>query len=192
VPGRVPGRHEHVVIEIGDNAEVRYDDHRRFGLMTLLSEDELATHGLFARLGPEPLGTDFNGAVLAAALSARRTTIKAALLDQSVVAGLGNIYVCESLFRARLSPKRIAATVRGARAERLAAAVQVVLSAAIEAGGSSLRDYVQTSGELGYFQHEWLVYGREGQRCKTRTCEGSINRIVQSNRSTFYCGKCQR
>jgi formamidopyrimidine-DNA glycosylase len=189
---RQAGPHEHIVIQVGDDLEICFDDHRRFGLMALIPENELQTHALFARLGPEPLGPDFNGAVLAAALSGRRTPIKAALLDQSVVAGLGNIYVCEILFRARLSPKRLAATVQGGRADRLAAAVRAILLAAIASGGSSLRDYVQASGELGYFQHKWLVYGREGQRCKTRGCGHTIRRIIQSNRSTFYCSLCQR
>lgn len=189
---RQVGPHEHVSIRFGDDLEVYFDDHRRFGLMTLVRDDELSTHDLFARLGPEPLGSDFNGDILAAALAGRRTPIKAALLDQGVVAGLGNIYVCESLFRARISPRRLAASVQRGRAERLALAVRDVLSAAIEAGGSSLRDYVQASGELGYFQHKWLVYGREGQRCRTRGCGATVRRIVQSNRSTFYCGRCQR
>ncbi|MFO0998012.1 MAG: bifunctional DNA-formamidopyrimidine glycosylase/DNA-(apurinic or apyrimidinic site) lyase [Alphaproteobacteria bacterium] len=191
-PGRMIGPHEHVVIHLDDDLELRFDDHRRFGLMTLIRDDELRTHDLFAKLGPEPLDIEFDGLALARSLSGRRTPIKAALLDQSIVAGLGNIYVCESLFRARLSPRRLAASVQGERAERLVKAVRDVLSAAIEAGGSSLRDYVQASGELGYFQHKWLVYGREGQRCRTRGCGRTIRRIVQSNRSTFYCGRCQR
>lgn len=189
--GRLPlGRHDHVVFITDGNVEVRFNDARRFGLMDLVAVEALEAHPLLRALGPEPLGNDFNGPALAAALTGKRTSIKAALLDQHVVAGLGNIYVCEALFLAGLSPRRLAYTVQGGRAEKLATAVRRVLTRAIEAGGSSLRDYVQADGELGYFQHEWAVYGREGEAC--RGCAAPVKRLVQSGRSTFYCARCQR
>ena len=187
-----PGKHEHVVFVMDDGTEVRFDDHRRFGLMALTTEAELPSHPFLRALGPEPLDETFDGAVLAAALKGKRTPLKAALLDQGVVAGLGNIYVSEALFRAGLSPRRLAGTVKGPRAEKLVGAIRAVLADAIAAGGSSLRDYVQASGELGYFQHRWAVYDREGKNCSTKGCEGRIRRVVQSNRSTFYCPRCQR
>lgn len=183
-------RHDHVIFTTEAGTKIRFNDVRRFGIMDLIAEEALAAHPLLRDLGPEPLGNDFNGPALAAALKRKRTPIKAALLDQQVVAGLGNIYVCEALFGAGLSPRRLAYTVQGNRAEKLAAAVRQVLGRAIEAGGSSLRDYVQTNGELGYFQHEWAVYGREGETC--RSCGGPVKRLVQSGRSTFYCPACQR
>ncbi len=182
--------HDHVILETEDGDEVRFNDVRRFGLMTLAATNELDAHPLLASLGPEPLGNDFNGPALAAALAGKRTPIKAALLDQRVVAGVGNIYACEALHRAGISPRRLARTVQGGRAERLAAAVRAVLGAAIDAGGSSLRDYVQASGELGYFQHAWAVYGREGEPCPG--CDKPVRRLAQSGRSTFYCTACQR
>jgi formamidopyrimidine-DNA glycosylase len=188
--------HDHVVLRTGRGDEIRFNDTRRFGVMDLTDEAGLARHRLLAGLGPEPLGNDFNGPALAARLAGKRTPIKAALMDQRVVAGLGNIYVCESLFFAGLSPRRLARTVQGGRAERLARAIRDVLTRAIEAGGSSLRDYVQASGELGYFQHSWAVYGHAGQPCPGCDCDlartGGIRRIVQSNRATFYCGVRQR
>jgi formamidopyrimidine-DNA glycosylase len=175
---------------------VRFNDARRFGMMDLVPEAGLADHPLLAGLGPEPLGNDFNGPELARRLAGKRSPIKAALMDQRVVAGLGNIYVCESLFLAGISPRRKAYTVQGGRAERLARAVRDVLGRAIDAGGSSLRDYVQADGELGYFQHHWAVYGRETEPCPGCTCErartGAIRRITQAGRSTFYCPTRQR
>jgi len=183
-------RHDHVVLVTDAGAEIRFNDARRFGIMDLVAAEALEAHPLLRDLGPEPLGNDFNGPALAAALKGKRTPIKAALLDQQVVAGLGNIYVCEALFFAGLSPRRLAYTVQGNRAEKLAAAVRQVLARAIDAGGSSLRDYVQANGELGYFQHEWAVYGREGEPC--RGCGAAIKRTVQSGRSTFYCSRCQK
>jgi len=189
-------RHDHVVFTTDEGTEIRFNDARRFGMMDLIAGDDLNSHPLLRELGPEPLGNDFNGPGLAAALKGRRTPIKAALLDQKVVAGLGNIYVCEALFLAGLSPRRQAYTVQGGRAERLALAVREVLTRAIEAGGSSLRDYVQADGELGYFQHLWAVYGREGEACPGCDCDpatsGGITRLVQSGRSTFYCPRRQR
>lgn len=185
-------RHDHVVFTLDDGTRIRFNDARRFGVLDYTSADVLDRHKLLAGLGPEPLGNGFNGAFLAEALAGKRTPIKAALLDQQIVAGLGNIYVCESLYGAGLSPKRIAATVTGERAERLARAIRDVLERAIAAGGSSIRDYVQASGELGYFQHQWAVYGKEGEPCPACDCTTGIGRIIQSNRSTFYCAKRQR
>lgn len=190
-PGR-HGAHEHVVFRVGNGATVRFSDPRRFGLMTLTDEDGLRDHPLIRNLGPEPLSDGFTGPALAARLEGRRVSVKAALLDQRVVAGVGNIYACEALHEARLSPRRTAATIRGARADRLAGAVRKVLLDAIEAGGSSLRDHVAPGGELGYFQHSFKVYGRDGEPCPTRDCGAPIRRIVQAARSTFYCGACQR
>lgn len=188
--------HDHVIFRTDAGDEIRFNDARRFGIMDLVPETELDRHRLLEGLGPEPLSNDFNGPALAERLKGKRTPIKAALMDQRTVAGLGNIYVSESLFSAGLSPRRMAYTVQGGRAERLARAIRDVLTRAIEAGGSSLRDYVQTSGELGYFQHDWAVYGRAGEPCPECTCNpeetGGIRRIVQSNRATFYCPLRQR
>jgi len=189
-------RHDHVVIVTQEDIEVRFRDPRRFGLMTLVRGEDIDHHRLLAGLGPEPLTPDFNGAMLAAALKGRRTSIKAALLDQRIVAGLGNIYVCESLFRAGISPKRPAGRVQGERAVALVKAIKAVLKKAIAAGGSSLRDHRQPSGELGYFQHSFTVYDREGKPCQGCLCDlaetGGIRRIVQGGRSTFYCPRRQR
>lgn len=191
-----PGAHDHVVLETEDGTIVTFNDARRFGMMDLVSHNALQLYPPLATLGPEPLGEDFDATYLSGALADRRTSIKAALLDQRVVAGLGNIYVSEALFHARISPRRLAATVPGKRAERLVPAIRKVLGEAIEAGGSSLRDYVQTSGEIGYFQHRWAVYDREGQPCPGCDCDpavtGGISRIVQANRSTFFCPRRQR
>jgi formamidopyrimidine-DNA glycosylase len=188
--------HDHVIFETEDGTQVRFNDVRRFGAMDLVRSDALESHPLLAGLGPEPLGDDFTGEVLATALEGKRTPIKAALLDQRVVAGLGNIYVSEALFWAGLSPRRLAMTVQGRKAALLVGSIRKVLNAAIAAGGSSLRDYVQTDGELGYFQHHWAVYEKQGQRCPGCRCDvertGGIRRIVQSGRSTFYCASRQR
>ena len=187
-----PAPHDHVILTLDDGTVVRFNDARRFGLLDYVRRGEEATHPLLAGMGPEPLGPGFNGRYLAGKLAGKMTPIKAALLDQKIVAGLGNIYVCEALYRAGLSPRRLAATVAGARADRLTAAIRAVLSDAIEAGGSSLRDYVQADGELGYFQHQWAVYGREGEPCPGCRCAEGVRRIVQSGRSTFFCAKKQR
>ena len=187
---RPPGRHDHIVFHTDDGLHVTFNDARRFGLMTLIPAGEIGDHRLFAGLGPEPLGNAFDGPALARLLAGKRTPVKAAILDQRVVVGIGNIYASEALFRARISPRRSAHTVQGRRADRLAAQLRAVLEEAIEAGGSSLRDYVQTSGELGYFQHSFRVYGREGEPCPD--CAAPIRRIVQSGRSTFHCPGCQR
>ena len=188
-------RHDHIVFHTEEDLVIRFNDPRRFGLMDLVSAADLESHRLLRNIGPEPLGNAFNGPMLAEALREKRTTIKAALLDQRVVAGLGNIYACEALFHAGLSPRRRAYTVRKLRAERLAAAIREVLERAIAAGGSSLNDYVQVDGELGYFQHSWAVYGREGEPCPGCDCDtgvtGGIRRLVQSGRSTFFCARRQ-
>ncbi len=189
-------KHDHIIFTTEAGDQVRFNDARRFGMMDLVEESRVSEHRLLRDLGPEPLGNEFNGPALAAALKGRRTPIKAALLDQKVVAGIGNIYACEALYFAGLSPRRQAYSVQGGRAERLAAAIRQVLTRAIAAGGSSLRDYVQADGELGYFQHEWAVYDRFGEACPDCDCDqagsGGIRRLVQSNRSTFYCPKRQR
>ena len=184
--------HDHVVFETEDGTAVRFNDARRFGFLDYCRAGDLARHKLFADLGPEPLGNEFSGPILAAKLVGKMTPIKAALLDQKIVAGLGNIYVSESLYWAGISPVRMAGTVLGETADTLVASIRQVLLSAIAAGGSSLRDYVQATGELGYFQHQWAVYGKEGAPCPDCTCTKGIERIVQSNRSTFYCAQRQR
>ena len=192
--------HDHVVFHMSSGATVSFNDPRRFGSMKLVARRDLGEEPLLRRLGPEPLGNEFDAATLAAACRGKKTSLKAALLDQTVVAGLGNIYVCEALFRAGVSPRRSAHTMPGRRTRALVPIIRTVLEEAIAAGGSSLRDYVQTSGELGYFQHSWQVYGREGEACgwgaapggPNRVCDGLIRRITQSGRSTFYCGRHQR
>jgi formamidopyrimidine-DNA glycosylase len=191
-PDIAPERHDHVVLTLDDGTVVRFNDPRRFGLLDYIVRGAEGAHPLLAGLGPEPLEEGFDGAYLARALAGKMTPIKSALLDQRIVAGLGNIYVCEALYRAGVSPRRLAATVSGGRAARLASAIREVLGEAIEAGGSSLRDYVQANGELGYFQHRWAVYGREGEPCPGCTCAEGVRRITQAGRSTFFCAKKQR
>jgi formamidopyrimidine-DNA glycosylase len=192
-PADVPhAPHDHVVLTLDDGTVVRFNDARRFGLLDYMRRGEEAAHPLLADMGPEPLEPGFDGKYLAQRLAGKMTPIKAALLDQKIVAGLGNIYVCEALYRAAISPRRLAATVTGARAKKLSAAIKATLTDAIEAGGSSLRDYVQADGELGYFQHKWAVYGHEGEPCPGCTCKEGVHRIVQSGRSTFFCAKKQR
>ena len=187
--------HEHMLLETDDGWQVSFVDPRRFGSLDLVPTAQEDAHRCLAGMGPEPLTDDFTVAVLGAALAGKRTPIKSALLDQRVVAGLGNIYVCEALFRARISPRRLAASVTGARLARLVPEIKATLNDAIAAGGSSLRDYRQPSGELGYFQHAWKVYGREGEPCEacpqTPACP-RIQRITQSARSTFFCATLQR
>jgi formamidopyrimidine-DNA glycosylase len=184
--------HDHVVLTLDDGTVVRFNDARRFGLLDYVRRGEEAAHPLLAGMGPEPLEPGFDGKYLGQKLAGKMTPIKAALLDQKIVAGLGNIYVCEALYRAGLSPRRLAATVTGSRADKLAKSIRATLTDAIEAGGSSLRDYVQADGELGYFQHQWAVYGHEGEPCPGCTCKEGVHRIVQSGRSTFFCAKKQR
>jgi formamidopyrimidine-DNA glycosylase len=187
-----PQKHDHVVLEMENGARITFNDPRRFGAMDLLPTDNAETHSLLAKLGPEPLGNAFSEEYLIEALKGKNTPIKSALLDQRIIAGLGNIYVCEALFRARISPKRRAGTISGRRVSSLVPIIRDVLSEAIEAGGSSLRDFRQADGELGYFQHSFDVYDREGDPCRNEACEGVVTRIVQSGRSSFYCPKCQR
>ncbi|MEM9497652.1 MAG: bifunctional DNA-formamidopyrimidine glycosylase/DNA-(apurinic or apyrimidinic site) lyase [Pseudomonadota bacterium] len=187
-----PQKHDHVVVDMLGGARVTFNDPRRFGAMDLLSTATADTHPLLAKLGPEPFGNAFNEAYLVEALGNRNTPIKAALLDQRVVAGLGNIYVCEALFRAGISPLRRARRVSANRVAMLVPIIREVLSDAIEAGGSSLRDFRQADGELGYFQHSFDVYDRAGDLCRREGCGGIIRRKVQSGRSSFYCISCQR
>ena len=187
-----PQKHDHVVLEIEGGARVTFNDARRFGAMDLMATETAEAHPLLAKLGPEPLGNAFDGAFLTAALAGRRTPIKSALLDQHLVAGLGNIYVCEVLYRAGIAPQRLAGDLTAAQAAALVPIIRDVLDEAITAGGSSLRDYRQADGELGYFQHAFRVYDREGQPCATPGCTGTVSRIVQSGRSSFYCPACQR
>jgi formamidopyrimidine-DNA glycosylase len=190
--------HDHVVFHMSSGASVTFNDPRRFGSMKLVARDRLDAEPLLKGLGPEPLGNEFDAGLLARACRGKKTSLKAALLDQRIVAGLGNIYVCEALYMARLSPKRLASTIadrNGApneRAERLVDAIKAVLQAAIKAGGSSLRDHRQTDGGLGMFQHDFQVYDREGEPCRAPGCGGTVKRIVQNGRSTFYCPTCQK
>lgn len=185
-------KHDHVVFVTSDGCEIRYNDPRRFGFMDLTSIAEMAAHPMLNKIGPEPVFPGLDGRALAARLKGRAAPIKAALLDQSVIAGIGNIYACEALFMAGLSPRRKAMSVQGGRADKLATAIQDVLLKAIDAGGSSLKDHRQTNGELGYFQHSFQVYGRAGHACPVCGPEGAINKITQSGRSTFFCPRCQR
>jgi formamidopyrimidine-DNA glycosylase len=190
--------HDHIVFHMSNGGVATFNDPRRFGCMKLFSRTTMEQEPLLRALGPEPLGNEFDAAMLARACRGKKTSLKAALSDQRIVAGLGNIYVCEALHRSHLSPKRKASTINDRnglpndRAVHLAQAIRDVLSDAIEAGGSSLRDHRQTDGELGYFQHSFRVYDREGEACPTRGCKGKIRRIVQSGRSTFYCPGCQK
>jgi formamidopyrimidine-DNA glycosylase len=186
------GPHDHVVLETDEGWQVRFNDARRFGLMLLAADTAISTHKLFKGLGPEPLDDAFDGKVLAGRLARRRTPIKAALLDQKTLVGVGNIYACEALFLAGISPKRSAHTIQGERADRLVDAIRQVLTRSIEDGGSTLRDHVQPGGELGYFQTRFNVYDRENALCPTKDCGKPVRRLVQSGRSTFYCARCQR
>jgi formamidopyrimidine-DNA glycosylase len=190
--------HDHVVFHMSSGARISFNDPRRFGMMKLVPRAELDQEPLLRALGPEPLGNAFDAAMLARACKGKKTSLKAALSDQKIVAGLGNIYVCEALHRARLSPKRRASTIAtksGApteRAQTLVDAIKAVLKDAISAGGSSLRDHRRTDGELGDFQHNFRVYDREGKPCPTPGCRGTIKRMVQTGRSTFFCPVCQK
>lgn len=183
-------KHEHVVFATEDGARIAFFDPRRFGFMGLIPTDAVAAHPWFAGLGPEPLGADFDGGALLAAVAGKRQNIKVTLLDQRLVAGVGNIYACEALFAARIPSEKPAGDLTPAEAGRLAQAVKAVLAEAIEAGGSTLRDFAQTDGQLGYFQHRFKVYGREGEPCMGG-CGGTVARIVQAGRSTFHCPACQ-
>jgi formamidopyrimidine-DNA glycosylase len=191
--------HDHVMFQMSSGAAVIFNDPRRFGYMKIIARQALEDEPLLSGLGPEPLGNEFDAAMLAHSCANKKTSLKAALLDQRVVAGLGNIYVCEALFRSQLSPRRLAATLATKKtaeptdhAKRLVTAIHAVLNQAIKAGGSSLRDHRQTSGELGYFQHSFQVYDREGETCHTNGCSGIVKRFTQNGRSTFWCPKCQK
>jgi formamidopyrimidine-DNA glycosylase len=186
-----PEKHDHVVFHMENGARITFNDARRFGAMDLAPTVAAEDHWLLRDLGPEPLSNAFDEDYLVARLRGRNTPVKTALLDQRIVAGLGNIYVCEALHRAGISPIRKAGKISAARARTLVPIIRDVLSEAIEAGGSSLRDYRQTDGELGYFQHTFRTYDREGQPCVTPDCGGVIRRVVQSGRSSFYCPRCQ-
>ncbi|MEM9966468.1 MAG: bifunctional DNA-formamidopyrimidine glycosylase/DNA-(apurinic or apyrimidinic site) lyase [Pseudomonadota bacterium] len=187
-----PEKHDHVVLHMQNGARITFNDPRRFGAMDVFDTQCADQHRLLKPIGPEPFGNAFNEVYLKQALQHRNTPIKAALLDQRVVAGLGNIYVCETLYRARIHPARKARRISAMRIATLVPIIRDVLSEAIEAGGSSLRDFRQTDGELGYFQHRFDVYGREGEVCRSRGCTKTVRRMVQSGRSTFYCPACQR
>jgi formamidopyrimidine-DNA glycosylase len=197
-PGRfahaasVEAKHEHLVLETESGARIGYFDARRFGYMDLIATDALDGHPWFAGLGPEPLGNGFSAAVLAEGFAGRSQNVKATLLDQKVVAGLGNIYVCEALHRAGISPETPAGALSVRRLERLATAVRAVLDEALVAGGSTLRDFANAEGGQGYFQHAFRVYGREGEACAKPRCAGLVARLVQGGRSTFHCPRCQR
>jgi formamidopyrimidine-DNA glycosylase len=190
--------HDHVVFHMSSGAAIVFNDPRRFGYMKIIGRRAIEEEPLLRDLGPEPLGNEFDADMLARSCANKKTSLKAALLDQRVVAGLGNIYVCEALFRAHLSPRRLAATLATKKGEttdyarRLVEAIHDVLNQAIKAGGSSLRDHRQTSGELGYFQHSFQVYDREGEKCQSKGCGGIVRRFTQNGRSTFWCPKCQK
>ena len=188
----VPEKHDHVVIDMANGARITFNDARRFGAMDLLPTDTQDTHPLLRNIGPEPLGNGFDAGYLGARLAGRKMPIKTALLDQKIVAGLGNIYVCEVLNRTGISPMRASGKVAKSKLEPLVAEIRIVLNEAIAAGGSSLQDHRQTSGDLGYFQHNFRAYGCEGKACPTHGCHGIIQRDVQSGRSTFWCRTCQR
>lgn len=185
-------KHDHVVFDIEGGARVSFNDARRFGAMDLAPTQSVAAHRMLASLGPEPLGNEFDEPYLIERFKSRKTPVKTALLDQRIIAGLGNIYVCEVLNRVGLAPTRQTGQLSAADVSLLVPAIRSVLHEAIESGGSSLKDYRQVDGELGYFQHSFRVYGREGSPCKTTDCKGKIARINQSGRSTFYCPECQR
>jgi len=184
-------KHDHVVVDMDNGARIIFNDARRFGAMDLLNTKTAEQHKLLASIGPEPLGNSFDEDYFIAAIKGKNTPIKSALLDQRIVAGLGNIYVCEALWRTGISPLSKAGKLSKARASSLVPAIRAVLNDAIAAGGSSLKDYRQADGELGYFQHSFAAYGREDGPCKTPDCMGRIKRVVQSGRSSFYCPKCQ-
>lgn len=187
-----PEKHDHVVFHMANGARITFNDPRRFGAMDLMQTASAESHKLLAALGPEPLGNDFHEDHLIHLFQNKSSPVKSALLDQRIVSGLGNIYVCEALFRGKIHPARKAGKISKPRIKALVPIIREVLSEAIEAGGSSLRDFRQADGELGYFQHSFDVYGRENEPCRTPDCRGVIHRIVQSGRSSFFCAQCQR
>ena len=190
--GAGTGKHDHVILETDASVRIVFTDHRRFGLMTLIETDRIGEHRLFKGLGVEPLSPAFDAAYLVRTLNGKKTPIKSALLDQRVIAGLGNIYVCEALFRSGVSPKRLAKSLSLARIAPLVHEIKTVLRDAIAAGGSSLRDHRRTDGEMGYFQKTFFAYGREDEPCLKKGCKGTVKRLVQAGRSTFYCPACQK
>ena len=187
-----PAKHDHVVLDMLDGMRISFNDARRFGSMDLIKTIMLNDHKLIKALGPEPLGNEFNTQYLQSKLKGKGAPIKAALLDQRIVSGLGNIYVCESLWRAGINPKRLSGKISPKKIDALVPIIRDVLRGAISAGGSSLKDHRQANGDLGYFQHSFAVYGREGKKCNSPDCPELIKRIVQSGRSSFYCAKCQK
>jgi formamidopyrimidine-DNA glycosylase len=184
--------HDHVAFELSGGVSITYNDPRRFGFMALIPRSGLEAHPLFRHLGVEPLGNALSGELIGRLFEAKKTSLKAALLDQRLIAGLGNIYVCEALHRARLKPTRAAGTLKPAKAAELASSIRTTLEDAIRAGGSTLRDFAHADGALGYFQHSFRVYDREDQLCPTPACRGIVKRIVQTGRSTFFCPQCQK
>jgi formamidopyrimidine-DNA glycosylase len=189
--------HDHLILSLrsgtGETARVIYNDPRRFGFMDLIAQSDFTSNRFLSGLGIEPTGNALSGDVISDLFKGKAAPLKSALLDQRLIAGLGNIYVCEAMWRSGLSPVRAAGSICGTtHADRLAADIRQVISEAIEAGGSSLRDYVQIDGSLGYFQHSFSVYDQEGEKCRKKGCKGHISRMVQSGRSTFYCAKCQK
>ena len=187
-----PQKHDHVVFDMADGTRITFNDPRRFGAMDLLPTNACETTTLLANIGPEPLGNKFNETYLISQLAGRKMPMKSALLDQKIVAGLGNIYVCEVLYRAGISPLRKASNLSQRRVASLVPVIRDVLLEAIKAGGSTLRDFRQVDGALGLFNHKFAVYGKEGAPCPTKDCNGTIKRVVQSGRSSFYCQQCQR
>ncbi|MDB4149254.1 bifunctional DNA-formamidopyrimidine glycosylase/DNA-(apurinic or apyrimidinic site) lyase, partial [Amylibacter sp.] len=188
----MPAKHDHVILDMQAGARISFNDARRFGAMDLIDTKNLFYHKLIKLLGPEPLGNEFNSPYLHSKLKGKTAPIKSALLDQRIVSGLGNIYVCESLWRAGINPKRLSGKVSRKKIDVLVPIIRDVLREAISAGGSSLKDHRQTNGDLGYFQHSFAVYGREGKKCSSVNCSELVKRIVQSGRSSFYCAKCQK
>ena len=187
-----PAKHDHVILDMQAGVRISFNDARRFGAMDLIDTKNLFDHKLIKSLGPEPLGNEFNSPYLHLKLKSKTAPIKSALLDQRIVSGLGNIYVCESLWRAGINPKRLSGKISRKKIDVLVPIIRDVLQEAISAGGSSLKDHRQTNGDLGYFQHSFAVYGREGKECHSQDCSELIKRIVQSGRSSFYCAKCQK
>lgn len=189
---KVKNAHDHLIFETEDGFFIRYNDPRRFGFIDIVPLKNLAEYRSLAALGPEPLSNAFNASALRQKINKKQSPIKSVLLDQTIIAGLGNIYVCEALHRSGISPRRKAKNISENKIYSLVIAIRVVLQDAIDAGGSTLKDHLQTTGEMGYFQHQFRVYSREGEGCMKKSCPGIIKRIIQSGRSTFFCGKCQR
>ena len=189
---KVKNDHDHLIFETEDGFFIRYNDPRRFGFIDIVPLKNLAEYRSLAALGPEPLSNEFNASALRHKINKKQSPIKSVLLDQTIIAGLGNIYVCEALHRSGISPRRKAKNISENKIDSLVIAIRIVLQDAINAGGSTLKDHLQTTGEMGYFQHQFRVYSREGEKCMKKSCSGIIKRMIQSGRSTFFCGRCQR